>query len=195
MKFYLLFSLFFLAALSSLPISLCGQENPSDQHSTRTENPEDNLPIEQHSDHPDQNSDISPMRSDLDHHDLPGTWPEHTTTSTPHEADSFQTKFFNMLFVLGLLIGFMILASWALKRMMKSKMTQLNTASSIKVLETRYLSPRATLYLIEIHDKSFLIAESPTAVTYLTTFPVQEEEPAPTPQSLSPPPFPGPKKF
>ena len=96
-----------------------------------------------------------------------------------------------MLFILGLLIGFMILASWALKRMMKSKMTHLNTASSIKVLETRYLSPRATLYLVEVQDQSFLIAESPTTVTYITTFPIQEEESSPKDH----PPFPSSKKF
>lgn len=92
------------------------------------------------------------------------------------ESDTFQAKFLNMLFLLALLIGFMILASWALKRLMKTKISQLNTASNIKVLETRYLSPRATLYLIEIQDQAILIAESPTAVSCVATFP-QEREP------------------
>lgn len=174
MKSYLLFSLFFLSTLSQ-PISIFSQENPLYQHAAETENPSDHSSVEQHSNYSDRNADIPSMQYDVDHRNLPGTWPEHT----PHEADSFQTKFFNMLFILGLLIGFMILASWALKRMMKSKITQLNTASSIKVLETRYLSPRATLYLVEVQDQSFLIAESPTTVTYLTAFPVQKEEPSP----------------
>jgi flagellar protein FliO/FliZ len=186
MKSYLLISLFFLGALS-LPISISGQENPANQHAAQTENSVDHTSIEQQSDHLDQSSDISPTPYDVDHRDSTKAWPEHV----PNEADTFQTKFFNMLFVLGLLIGFMILASWALKRMMKSKMTHLNTASSIKVLETRYLSPRATLYLIEVHDQNYLIAESPTNITYLTTFPIQEEEPA----SQEPPPFPGSKKL
>ena len=79
-----------------------------------------------------------------------------------------------MIFILALLIGFMILAAWALKRMMKSKMTQLNTGSSIKILETRYLSPRATLYLIEIQGQNVLIAESPTVVSFLKTFRPEE---------------------
>jgi flagellar biogenesis protein FliO len=94
-----------------------------------------------------------------------------------HETDTFQSKFFNMLFILALLIGFMILASWALKRMMKSKLTQLNTSSHMKILETRYLSPRATLYLIEVEDKAFLIAESPTAVTSIAFFPLGNDKP------------------
>ncbi len=44
------------------------------------------------------------------------------------EQDTFQGKFLNMLFILGLLIGFMILASWLLKKMMKSRITQINQA-------------------------------------------------------------------
>lgn len=94
---------------------------------------------------------------------------------TPREGDSFESKFFNMLFILGLLIAFMLLASWSLKRMMRNKMTNLNTGSEIKVLETRYLSPRATLYLVEINNQNFLIAESPTTVTYLATLPENNE--------------------
>lgn len=93
-----------------------------------------------------------------------------------HESDTFQAKFLNMLFILALLIGFMILASWALKRLMKTKINQLNTTNNIKVLETRYLSPRATLYLVEIVDQTFLIAESPTTVTYLATLPHEPEK-------------------
>lgn len=189
MKFYLLYPLFFLSALS-LPIFIVGQENSLEKHPVKIENSTDHSSIEQDVDHSDKSSDLTPVDYDIDHRDLPDTWPENIT----HEADSFQTKFFNMLFILGLLIGFMILASWALKRMMKSKMTQLNTASSIKVLETRYLSPRATLYLVEIQDQSFLIAESPTNVTYLATLPAQTEDDSSL-KSLSPPLFPGSKRF
>lgn len=87
---------------------------------------------------------------------------EHVT------VDTFQDKFFNMLVILALLVAFMILASWALKKLMKSKITQLNTSSHIKLLETRYLSPRATLYLVEVDKQVVLISESPTTVNYLT---------------------------
>ncbi len=91
------------------------------------------------------------------------------------ETDSFPAKFMRMLVILGLLIGFMILASWALKRMMKTRLTQLNTTSSIKVVETRALSPRATLYLVEIQGQTLLVAESPTTVSVLPFSPLQEE--------------------
>ena len=117
--------------------------------------------------HPD-----SPGRLYSEHHDIPDVLIDRVE----HESDTFQAKFLNMLFILALLIGFMILASWALKRLMKTKINQLNTTNNIKVLETRYLSPRATLYLVEIVDQTFLIAESPTTVTYLATLPHEPEK-------------------
>lgn len=112
------------------------------------------------------NEDPQTSHTETYHHEHPDldAWREHLS----HEGQSFESKFFHMLFILGLLIAFMILASWALKRMMKSRMTQINTSNSIKVLETRYLSPRATLYLIEVENETFLIAESPQTVTLLT---------------------------
>ena len=162
------YSLFFFIFLGVLPFSLLAQENSTHHPSSMDNHSDDFNPSMQgelSNQHPES------MRHDLDYHELF----DKDFHPLSHETDSFETKFLNMLFVLGLLIGFMILASWALKRMMKSKITHLNTASSIKILETRYLSPRATVYLIEVQDRSFLIAESPTAVTYLGAFPPQEE--------------------
>lgn len=151
MKFYLIVSLFFL---SLLPLSGFTQEEapPSSLASDQTENLKTN-------DH-------------FDPREMPEGWLDHPQK----ESDTFEAKFFNMLLILGLLIGFMILASWALKRLMKTKLTQMNTGSHIKVLETRYLSPRATLYVVEVQNQAFLIAESPTSVTYLTTLPLEEEQ-------------------
>jgi flagellar biogenesis protein FliO len=87
-------------------------------------------------------------------------------------TDSFQAKFLNMLLVLGLLVGFMVLASWSLKRMMKSRVTLLNNKSFIQILETRSLSPRSTLYLIELENKQLLLAETASAVTCLQVYDV-----------------------
>lgn len=101
----------------------------------------------------------------------PASWKGYVSAA---ETQAFQTKFFNMLAILGLLIAFMIAASWALKRMMKSRISQLNAGSSIKVLETRYLSPRATLYLVQIRGELFLLGESPTALSPLAKMETQD---------------------
>ena len=156
MKFYLTSFLLFLS-LSCGIINGFAQENVSQETA----------------DQPSASTDVH-MPSDEHHHSSKSLHPTHSDLPdslierVENESDTFQAKFFNMLFILALLIGFMILASWALKRLMKTKLTQLNTGSSLKVLETRYLSPRATLYLVEVQNRTLLIAESPTAVTFLT---------------------------
>lgn len=150
MKFYLLPLLFFLCFLS--PSAVGFSEETS--HETQA-------PTQEHQD--EHESEFGHLFDR--HHEL--------TDRMDHETDTFHSKFLNMLFILGLLIAFMFIASWSLKRLMKTKVTSMNTSGEIKILETRYLSPRATLYLIELHQKTFLIAESPGAVTYLaeTKFP------------------------
>jgi flagellar biogenesis protein FliO len=89
------------------------------------------------------------------------------SASEGKETENFQAKFINMLIILGLLIGMMIVASWTLKRMMRTRVAQMNTASEIKIQESRHLSPRATIHLIDVQGEQLLIAESPTSVTLL----------------------------
>ena len=160
MKHYLLIPFLFLTVVLYPFFSFCF-ENPDTPSSQSTSSPA-HLFDENTEAHQEPKSNSHPHEF---HHELHEGWPD--VFESKGGGDSFQSKFFNMLFILFLLIGFMILASWALKRMMKTKVTQLNSASSIKVLETRTLSPRATLYLIEVQGKSFLIAESPSHVTHL----------------------------
>jgi len=87
----------------------------------------------------------------------------------PDTPDDFQGKFMNMLFLLALLIGFMLLASWMLKRMTRTRAASLNQGSDIKILETRNLSPRTILHLIECQGKNLLVAETQMGVSLLST--------------------------
>jgi flagellar protein FliO/FliZ len=152
MKTYLITPLLFLVLHTfSLPV-IAQEEEAAQHHTTELE----------------QEQSLSPW--DVEH-EKPGITIEHVE----HEADTFQAKFLNMLFILGLLIGFMILASWTLKRMMKSRISQLNVGSTIKISETRSLSPRSTLYLVEVNGQNILIAETQTTITQLASWPVEEE--------------------
>lgn len=144
MKFY--FSLFISSVLIffSTPILSDTGANSS------TENVSPNVP---------ENKSIDKTLEEIEAQQM---WSE----TFEHESDNFQAKFFNMLFILSLLIGFMILASWALKRMMKSKMSQQNDTSEVKIIETRHLSPRASLHLVEVNNKTFLVGESSSSMTF-----------------------------
>lgn len=88
-------------------------------------------------------------------------------SSKAQEVDKFQDRFFHMLYILALLIGFMIVASWLIKKLMRTRTEQLNTTSLIRVIETRPLSTKATLHIIDINGKGILIAETHTKVTKL----------------------------
>lgn len=79
----------------------------------------------------------------------------------------FLAEFFYMLLMLGLLISLVVVASYILRRMTSSRMEALNTTSSIKILERRTLSQRSQIYLVEIEDKTFMIAENASSITAL----------------------------
>lgn len=117
----------------------------------------------------------APSSFDSIYKDLPDPSNDRVLTHSEASTDDFQSKFVHMLFLLGLLIAFMLLASWLIKRLMKSRLNQINTTSSIKVLETRPLSPKSTVYLLDIMGEGIVIAESGTGVHYLATIPLEYE--------------------
>lgn len=91
------------------------------------------------------------------------------------EDNKFLSEFFYMLFMLGLLIGAMLLASWFLKRMASARYEALNTSSNIRVVERRAISPKTTLYLIESEGRSVLLAETPNALVSLLNQELEKE--------------------
>jgi flagellar biogenesis protein FliO len=161
MKTYLL-TLFF--AFHALSFPLFGQTEERQEQAARPENSQaDTFPIPPNgeTDSPEYIRMDAPLEESIDR--------------TNRETDNFQAKFINMLVMLALLIGLMLLASWFLKRMMRTRLNQMNTSSSIKILETRYISPKTTIHLLDILGKGIVIAESNTGANYLTEISLDEE--------------------
>ncbi len=79
----------------------------------------------------------------------------------------FAQEFSNMLIYLGGIVAFIYLFMWILKRMMQTRIEQSNQTKNIRVLETRPLNPKTTLYVVEIGNQSFALADSVNGVTYL----------------------------
>lgn len=91
--------------------------------------------------------------------------------------DHFFGQFMKMLGTLGLLIAIMFAASWSLKRILNTRVQQLNESSFIKVVEKRALSNKSFLYLVDVQDKTFVIGESMNSITLLATLPkIPEQE-------------------
>lgn len=90
--------------------------------------------------------------------------------------DKFTSELLNMLITLGMLVAVIFALSYILKRMLTVKTQQENYKSTIKVLEKRSLSPKAALYLVEVYNRTLVIAESPNGFSCMTTFDDIEEE-------------------
>ena len=91
------------------------------------------------------------------------------------------TKMILTLLALVILFG---ISYWLLKRMGRSRIQNLNQSKAIKIRERRPISPKTTLYLVELAGKEILVAESQMDVRALATYEWPNEEPKPVkPQS------------
>lgn len=93
----------------------------------------------------------------------------------PQDESRFFYEFMNMLFYLGILIFLLFAFMWLIKRMTNSRIEQLNTTSDIKILERRSVSPKTSIYLIQIEDKRIAITESLNGVTLLSELPTNSQ--------------------
>lgn len=87
----------------------------------------------------------------------------------------FFDEFIQMMIYLTGIVAFMVLFMWVLKKMMTVKMEQSNRSSSIKILESRTLSQKTTLYVVGVKNKSYTIAESMNGVTLMGESRLNEE--------------------
>lgn len=90
--------------------------------------------------------------------------------------DHFISDFMNMLASLGLIIAFIFIVSWFLKKFLNTRLQQMNNTSAIKIIEKRSLTPKSAVYLLEINDKSLIIAESANGVTLLSSSHLRNEQ-------------------
>ncbi len=82
-------------------------------------------------------------------------------------TERFFYEFLRMMGMLGILLALLLLVSWFLKRMLNTRMEQINSSSPIKILDRRTLSPKTVLFVLDVHGKKCIIAESHNGVTYL----------------------------
>jgi len=75
-------------------------------------------------------------------------------------VENYQASLMKMFFMLILLIGLLILTVWLLRKFLNARMQSASQGKSIQILESRTISPKSILYLIEIDGERFLISES-----------------------------------
>jgi len=81
---------------------------------------------------------------------------------------NFWDEFGKMSLALSLILISLFILAWALKRVMGKRNIWMNESSIIKILERRPLSPKASLYLLEVEGKKILIGESPNGISRIS---------------------------
>lgn len=96
--------------------------------------------------------------------------------------------FVNMLITLFCILGLIMISIWALKKIFRSRMRQMNKHTAIKIIERRTLTPKSSLYLVNILGKNVVIAESQAGIQMITEvgqFEPDEEEKKETSSSFA----------
>lgn len=83
---------------------------------------------------------------------------------------NYWSELVNMLLTLGIVIGIILFSVWMLKRMSRAKWKQFGNLQHIRVIERRALSPKTSLYLVEILGKGIVVGDSPSGLSLVKEF-------------------------
>lgn len=97
---------------------------------------------------------------------------QFTSQDVIPQTYNYWGQFFSMLLTLGFILCLIFVSVYFLKRVMRSRMHQLNKSTGIKILERRALSSKSSLYLVDILGKGVVISESASGINVITEFPV-----------------------
>lgn len=112
---------------------------------------------------------------------------EPATTAQPSQYEvpaeppgtSVSSALNKMVITLAALLILFGVSYWLLKRMGRNRLHSQNSLKAIKIRERRPISPKTTLYIIELAGKEILIAESQLDVRTLASYEWPDEEPLP----------------
>ncbi len=85
--------------------------------------------------------------------------------------ESFFSEMLNMLSTLGIIVGLVLIAVWFIRRLLNARLDQMNESSAIRILERRNLSHKSMIYLIEVHSRHIVLAESHHGIIKVAEFP------------------------
>jgi flagellar biosynthetic protein FliO len=94
------------------------------------------------------------------------------TPETPPSPESinFMGPLLQTLFFIFLFIGFIMTATFFIRRWGQMRWNKENVTSDIEVLERRALSPKSAVYLIKVKGKQILVGETANGLVSLAQF-------------------------
>jgi len=109
---------------------------------------------------------------------------ELATDFSEGKSYNYWGEFVNMIITLMIIVGLIFISVIILKKIMRSRMAQVNRGAWIKIIERRPINQKASLYLVNVAGKLVVIGESQAGLNLITELPdveMEEEEPLPTP--------------
>lgn len=100
--------------------------------------------------------------------------PEANSNYTQYDENYFWGELVNMLITLGCIVVLLAALMWIMKRMQTSRVRYANEASIIKVIDQRALSPKTSIYLLQINQKAIVVADTQSGATRLAEFSMSE---------------------
>jgi flagellar biogenesis protein FliO len=95
----------------------------------------------------------------------------------PEFGDStFWGEMLDMLITLGMIIGILVALTWVMRKMQTSRVKFANESSVIKVIDHRPLSTKSAVYLLQVYDRAIAIADSPSGISLLAEFPLENHK-------------------
>ncbi len=108
----------------------------------------------------------------------PPTSAQDLESLKPEEPDHFVNQLTNMLTTLGVILGLILLVTWFLRKMLHTRIQQMNTSSNIKVLESRNISTKSSIHVLDVYGKGIVVAESLNGITPISQFVIDTESPS-----------------
>ncbi len=102
-----------------------------------------------------------------------------STPTTPSNAPNMTGLLIKTIIILGGLCGIVFAGAHFLRRMGGSQFNSFRTDGSIRLVERKYLSPKTSVWLVEVNNQSFLVVDSQqqTAIQLVKTSTPKEGEP------------------
>ncbi len=89
---------------------------------------------------------------------------------------NYWTHFLKMTLIIGGLLLFCFICMKTMRSMGSRRLLYGNTRHHIKILERRPLSPKSTLFLIEIGGRGLIVSDSPGGVQFVAEVPIELNE-------------------
>ncbi len=90
---------------------------------------------------------------------------EQKEEATLKKAPDVRSLFYKTVFLLVSVVGVLLGASYFVKRMTGAKLTGMSSEGAIRLLERKYLSPKCSVWLVEIEGQKAVVAENQGGVT------------------------------